>query len=1324
MERDLELLDRCLTKLAVSGEEIIEATVASILLPVLDKLGSSQDAAVRKKATEVVLTVHGLVKDRRAFALPLDDLVAAFRSHPGSRVFSLLFLNMALERADPAAVRRLLPDLLVGISTVAAPLQQGLLRSLLPFFADLPANRDLVSDAAWKRFVQNDADRAVFLSWALKVLLLPSVTEQERLELTVQDKRPLVWPGNDGLGRCKDGFMRLLDVVEFFPKNLEVFPHFLVALGDSAVQERASTAIMRRRVDRESVEMMDAALLLLERANPPLPFGMRDAIIAQLCKSQIVSRPPLLPRTLKVALGALFAENDASNRMKTRGIQLLRWMLQHVQGEHLNPFATGLVAGILQLVAKQLCIPATEPLREGGYTVIGAVIRACPGPFRSSLAIPSAMAATLAREPQHSSVRDALRMALYEMSPSYAGGVADAVMVEFLQSLARSPSPDVRSVGGRWAKEAMPFSNAMARAVALSMSDDDHLSVSREAKQALNATVDYPPFDAMLDAVFLQSGPEAGTTPPLWHEGAIKFLWRCLPRPEALLDMPQAVLVKWDTLLWNAMEKGRVTSPLPAVACHHLVYTVCMDPLKVLHATRESWIETRWGAVAMNAYAGTIRSDGRPVYATLAALVHAALSPLDARLLKSVDTTIDKLCNICTGQVSVPADRLAAAVHLLGLLGSTHPGTAVQPRAWELVLSLLRKSQEPVIVASCLSALSELSRRADTMSRNALEIACEFLSGTLAKSERSVAEAAVHWIASIALGSNLSAEQRNTALTALFKLCPPSTHGEISWVSGEAFAIIFAGWATECAHSGNYVHWKWLDGKRTTVEIPEIVRPALLRIYREPMSSGNIKQRECVSVWICSLLRFCPWLIKPHLSHVMQALSVLLADPSALTRECASRGLLYAWNQGGEEDKSILLSGLVREFGPDSGTATSGGAGAAKIKFDREIFPDDALRVPKAPTATTVSANGKEVPNTSGDGKESFRQLAGVAKGVDASLTPSLMSLASDPTVWTGGGRAAAFSSDDSRLIRAARSQLMPFLPKIFPTLWRGQFWPEVYVSRSFRRVLRALCSVPTATPQDTAVQSEEEKPAKRTKGAELSMAELLSAHYPATCQLLIASCRDRDASTREAGLSALPDLLTGRSWDDVREFFSAFWKMVLVGMDDMREGVREAAVQALGALTSFSARVVDLNHTPIDSAVFALRTVVEELLEHGVASPAKEVQTKSVVVLKTVITAAGTLIEPHVPNLLEKLLHCASALEPEMISYLAQQQNSGISSDDLHKARAAMSRMTPLGECVDLCLKNVTTHNILLTVKSIEVSVFLCTSCVVDLIFSCFFCV
>jgi hypothetical protein len=49
----------------------------------------------------------------------------------------------------------------------------------------------------------------------------------------------------------------------------------------------------------------------------------------------------------------------------------------------------------------------------------------------------------------------------------------------------------------------------------------------------------------------------------------------------------------------------------------------------------------------------------------------------------------------------------------------------------------------------------------------------------------------------------------------------------------------------------------------------------------------------------------------------------------------------YAWNEGGEDEKSILLSGLVRDFG------AAGSSSASKPKFDREIFPDDALRAPK-----------------------------------------------------------------------------------------------------------------------------------------------------------------------------------------------------------------------------------------------------------------------------------------------------------------------------------------------------------------------------------------
>jgi proteasome component ECM29 len=215
------------------------------------------------------------------------------------------------------------------------------------------------------------------------------------------------------------------------------------------------------------------------------------------------------------------------------------------------------------------------------------------------------------------------------------------------------------------------------------------------------------------------------------------------------------------------------------------------------------------------------------------------------------------------------------------------------------------------------------------------------------------------------------------------------------------------------------------------------------------------------------------------------------------------------------------------------------------------------------------------------------------------------MSLAGDSSVL--GGRAAAFASDDNRLVRAARAQLLPFLPRLFPTLFRGQYWPEVYVARSFRRVLRALCVAPA---EETSPGSEEEKPAKRTKGVELTMSDLLVQYLSPTCALLVSSSKDRDAEVREAAMAAITGVLVGRSWAEMQDWFAPFWQMVLAGMDDMRDGVRTAASQAVSALSSFSARLVDQTHTPLPDSAIALKVVVEMLLEHGVGSPAKEVKS------------------------------------------------------------------------------------------------------------------
>ena len=335
------------------------------------------------------MTIFDLVKGKDTLELPLEDLIDSWRdSTDKSRSMVQIFLVTAIERRKKSNMKEivsLFPSLLIGIHRIPVASRQTLLRSLVSVIVELGnSGGDLSRDEHWNTMLKDENDRRVFLDWTLKLLLLPAVSADEDSFLTCGGKKPLVWP-QDSLAKTKAALMKMFDLNDLFPETPEIFQHICVALGDGnpSVQERAHTVVTRRRNDleKESEKLMDQALKLLERTNPPVTFNVRDATIAQLCKSAVVAAPPLLPRTLKIALATLFSE-ETSSRLKNRGIQLLRWLLKHMKSEHLAPFALGIVAGLLQLVAKQLEIPATESIREGAYTMIGAVIRTCGEPFR------------------------------------------------------------------------------------------------------------------------------------------------------------------------------------------------------------------------------------------------------------------------------------------------------------------------------------------------------------------------------------------------------------------------------------------------------------------------------------------------------------------------------------------------------------------------------------------------------------------------------------------------------------------------------------------------------------------------------------------------------------------------------------------------------------------------------------------------------------------------------------------------------------------------------------------------------------------------------
>ncbi len=519
---------------------------------------------------------------------------------------------------------------------------------------------------------------------------------------------------------------------------------------------------------------------------------------------------------------------------------------------------------MLQLIAKQPQLVSTESLREGSYAAIGAIIRCCPAPFVANLAIPkgvacvdwfpgsfslllvfAALMSALSREPANSLVRLSLRAALFEMAPAYAVRPDESAqqLLELVAAMASVKDADVQSVAARWCRESFPFANATSKAIALSLTAQDNLQVAGEARQALNPKQldsGYPPFASMLQSVLALTAPEsvAGTAaPPAWHEGAIRFVWRCLATPSDFLALPESARASWDQLLWNAASKANVVSALPSLATQFLLDTICLAPRALLHGDRcAEWVQRRWSTVAQNSWAGSTRADGRPINAALAAVVHAALSPSNPQLLALVDACLASLQQVR----DLPVDRMCSAVALAALLASAHPNPSAASEQVYALCKRFSSHSEPAMVAASFAAMAELARRGGLSDATLLQmsaLATDALETPLAKAERTVSDAAVQCMSAVCLGVDLvragvpaagetRASLRSRMVDSLLKTVPVSPLAELSWIGGEALAIAFAGWDADCAQSP---YWKWFEAskERTSSTDPAFVRQVL-----------------------------------------------------------------------------------------------------------------------------------------------------------------------------------------------------------------------------------------------------------------------------------------------------------------------------------------------------------------------------------------------------------------------------------------------------------------------------------------------------------------
>ncbi|KAL1527860.1 hypothetical protein AB1Y20_009236 [Prymnesium parvum] len=295
--------------------------------------------------------------------------------------------------------------------------------------------------------------------------------------------------------------------------------------------------------------------------------------------------------------------------------------------------------------------------------------------------------------------------------------------------------------------------------------------------------------------------------------------------------------------------------------------------------------------------------------------------------------------------------------------------------------------------------------------------------------------------------------------------------------------------------------------------------------------------------------------------------------------------------------------------------------------------------------------------SSSGGDMATFSELSEIANNAgQPELVYKLMELSTASAVWNTR-KGVAFA-----LAEQSRGRLQKHLDKLVPTLYRYTFDPNPKIAAAMKQVWEALVPEPK---------------------------KALAAHFNAVLSHVREGLTDRLWRSREASCSALAELLSGRTYDEVGEVMGEIQQKLMRALDDIKESVRKAALAAWRALTSAAVRLVDQTNSHREHARELLDALLPTLLDQGISHAQDEVRRLCTRQLLKICEAAGSAMQPHVVRLVPVLLESLSVVEDPMLNYLQLNAGqAGISDQALETARVNAMRSSDVSAVLDQCLR------------------------------------
>ncbi|CAN6695106.1 unnamed protein product [Malus baccata var. baccata] len=1303
-EEKVEMLDRLLTRLALCDDSNLQPLLSKLLPFTISSL-SSQSSAVRNKVLEILSHVNKRVKHQPEIGLPLSELWNIYSEANAAsmvRNFCILYIEMAMDRADTKQKEDLAAILLSGVSRLPLQHQEIILRLATKVIGECHSKGINDEVAAKYRMISDSQDRNVFLEFCLHTLLYQQSSQREcppGLSVAqtnrVTGKQPLK---NDILLTRKLGILNVIDAMELAPEL--VYPLYVASSVDcqEPVVKRGEELLKKKAAgaNLDDSDLINKLFLLFNgtagsqsvapesRITPANP-ALKAKLISIFCRS--ITAANSFPATLQCIFGCIYG-SDTTSRLKQLGMEFTVWVFKHSKIDQLKLMGPVILSGILKSLDTVSSSESDATVRDSktfAYQAIGLLAQRMPQLFRDKIDMAVRLFDALKVEAQH--FRLSIQEATNSLATAYKG--APSTVLKDLEMLllknAQEEQSEVRFCVIRWATSLFDLQHCPSRFICMLGAADTKLDIREIALEGLLLVKDdgkimsqkqelhYPKLGVMLDYILRQQPNLLDSSemreqklhfPSKTYLVMIRFLLKCFDS-----ELEQDSSIKGSTdfqssvealclLLEHAMAfEGSVELHAQASKALIVIGSCMPELIASRYAQKVSWLRQLLSHVDL---------DTREAAARLLGFASSALAPAESSAL------ISELIASVSGRRKIRFEEQHGALCAVGYVTADCMSRtpAIPDALFQTTLKCLvdvTNSETAPLASIATQALGHIgliiplpSLVIDSSSVDILVVLNEKLRKLLGGDDNKAIQKVVISIGHMCV-KETSSSRLNIALDLIFSLSRSKVE-DILFAAGEALSFLWGGVpvTADLILKANYslsMASNFLMGDVTSSLSKYIsiekngaeeernakVRDAITKKLFDDLLYSTRKEDRCSgTVWLLSITMYCGHdpAIQKMLPDIQEAFSHLLGEQNELTQELASQGMSIVYELGDAAMKENLVHALVNSL-----TGSGKRKRAIKLDEDSEVFQEGVIG-----------------EGLSGGKLSTYKELCNVANEMgQPDLIYKFMDLANYQAS-LNSKRGAAFGF--SKIAKQAGDALKPHLRSLIPRLVRYQYDPDKNVQDAMSHIWKSLVA-----------------DSKKTIDENMDL----------IVDDLLIQCGSRLWRSRESSCLALADIIQGRKFDQVGKHLRKLWSAAFRAMDDIKETVRNSGDKLCRALTSLTVRLSDVSLTDVSEARHTMDIVLPYLLTDGILSKVDSIRKASIGVVMKLAKGAGIAIRPHLSDLVCCMLESLSSLEDQGLNYVElHAANAGIQTEKLENLRISIAKGSPMWETLDLCINVV----------------------------------